>query len=402
MRILVLDDNYPSDDNLYGDVFVHVRVKAYMEHGEEVKVLSFADRPDYRFDGVQVHCAATLEQFQRTIADYSPDVLLVHFFQGWMLRKILLVHRIPTVIWVHGIEALGWYRRLFNFSMSREFLRYAVVNTVQMFRMRKLFRYARAEANAVSLVFVSDWMRRVAETDTLTRVAAPHIIPNPIDVERFAYAAKDPAQRTRVLLIRSFDSRKYANDVAIDAILRLAAHPEFSRFQFTLCGRGRYFGALTAPLRQFPNVTLHERFLTHQEIRSLHAAHGVFLCPTRQDAQGVSMCEAMSSGLVPVTSRNTAIPEFVQDHVSGFVCRGPQEIAEALLTLANSAERFTAMSRAAADSIRQKAAIASVVDRELVVVRSTASRGRAWRRDDDERERSDPTVGEASHPALRR
>ena len=37
--------------------------------------------------------------------------------------------------------------------------------------------------------------------------------------------------------------------------------------------------------------------------------NGIFICPTRQDAQGVSMCEAMSSGLVPITLYNTAIPE---------------------------------------------------------------------------------------------
>ena len=401
MRILVLDDNYPSDDNLYGDVFVHVRVRGYMAQGEEVQVLSFADRPDYHFDGVSVACAGTLEEYQRRITAFAPDLLVIHFFQGWMLRKILLTQRLPTAIWVHGVEALGWYRRLFNFTPSREFFRYALMNTVQMARMRKLFRYARTDGNAVSLVFVSDWMRRIAETDTLTRVARPHIIPNPIDVDRFSYSPKEPAQRTRVLLIRSFDSHKYANDLAVNAIVRLSHRPEFPSLRFTICGRGRHFGKLTAPLRDLANVTLHERFLTHHEIRSLHATHGVFLCPTRQDAQGVSMCEAMSSGLVPVTSQSTAIPEFVEDGVSGFLCRGPAEMADALALLARAPEVFTTMSRAAADSIRRKAALAAVVNSELRVLEATAARARTRRSDDRGRYGSE-SVGSSSASAVER
>src|SRR5262249_9196888 len=146
-------------------------------------------------------------------------------------------------------------------------------------------------------VFVSDWMRRVTEIDTLTRLPMSHVIANPIDPQCFPYRVKPPHLRRRILLLRPFESRKYANDLAVKAIVVLSRRAEFKECEFMICGQGPLFAELTRPLRRFANVVIDEGFRTHEEIRGLHARHGVFLCPTRQDAQGVSMCEAMCSGL---------------------------------------------------------------------------------------------------------
>jgi glycosyltransferase involved in cell wall biosynthesis len=90
------------------------------------------------------------------------------------------------------------------------------------------------------------------------------------------------------------------------------------------------------------------------------------------DSQGVSMCEAMCSGLIPVTSHSTAIPEFVTDGVSGFLTHSPSEIVAAVLTLFHSPATFSRMSAAAADEVRRKAALDIVVDKELDVLRAAS------------------------------
>ncbi len=371
MRILVLDANYPHAENLYGDVFVHVRVVRYLSLGHSVRVVAFfTPMPDYTFDGVQVRCAPDLATLNSHIDEFAPDVVALHFFQGWMLRKVFQRLTAPIVVWVHGVEAMGWYRRLFNFALSREFWHYVKYGTIQQVRFRKLLRYAQRYPGKVRFVFVSDWMRRIAEADTLTRAPSYEIIPNPIDTVRFPYTEKDPSFRTRVLLIRSFDSRKYANDIAIAAIRRFAGHPEFHNFSFSIHGRGRLFDGLTRPLRHLANVTIREGYLTHAEISDLHAAHGVMLCPTRQDAQGVSMCEAMSSGLVPITSRSTAIPEFVKDGETGFLTDGSKGIVEAMCRLYLEPGLFARMSHKAAEDIRRKSGIDQVVERELGVMQA--------------------------------
>ena len=63
----------------------------------------------------------------------------------------------------------------------------------------------------------------------------------------------------------------------------------------------------------FSNVEIKRTFLSQNDISKYHNENGFFICPTRQDAQGVSMCEAMSSGLIPISSNNTAIPEFLPE-----------------------------------------------------------------------------------------
>jgi glycosyltransferase involved in cell wall biosynthesis len=373
MRILVLDNNYPGEENLYGDVFVHVRVAAYQRRGQEVRVVAFF-RPKsvYEFDGVAVHCAPDVDGLVTLIEEFRPDVVAVHFFQGWMLRKVIERLDLRTVVWVHGIEGLWWFRRLFDAAPTREFLRYVKNNCIQMVRLRRFIRRGARDPWRHQFVFVSDWMRRATETDTLTRLPIYHVIANPIDPERFPYTAKPPELRRRLLLLRSFDSRKYANDIAIKAILLLSRRAEFKELEFSICGRGRMFAELTRPLRRFANVVIDEGFRTHEEVQALHSRHGVFLCPTRQDAQGVSMCEAMCSGLVPITSNSTAIPEFVTDGVSGFLTHTPSEIAEAVLKLLDSPETFSRMSAAAADEARRKGALDSVVRDELTVLRAVS------------------------------
>lgn len=375
MRILVLDVDYPSTENLYGDVFVHVRVARYLALGHNVRVVAFfRQTSDYTFDGVPVSCAPDLDSLRRLMNEFEPDVVAVHFFQGWMLDKLFKRLATPVIVWVHGMEALGWYRRLFNFELTAEFWQYVKYSTIQMVRFRRLVSYARRNPERVRFVFVSDWMRRLAETDSLSRVHSYDIIPNPIDDARFPYVPKDASARTRVLLIRSFDSRKYANDIAIDGILRLMNYPEFANFQFAIHGRGKLFDRLTRPIRDLENVTIQEGFLTQAEIRELHATHGIMLCPTRQDAQGVSMCEAMSSGLVPITSRSTAIPEFVVHERTGFLTDGSADIASALRRMHAEPELFTRMSRAAAEDIREKSGIDRVIERELNLMRMAAGK----------------------------
>jgi len=377
MKLLVLDVNYPSETNLYGDVFAHVRVKEYAKEFD-VRVVSFFKKtPDYVYEGISVRTAATLDHLIQVIDEEMPDAILVHFFQGWMLEDLIRNSKVPFIVWVHGVEALGWYRRLFNFQLNelRQFLHTVFFNEVQLYRFGKLIRFSN-HGGEVTLIFVSNWMRRVAETDSLSRCKTPHIIPNPINDDVFRFQEKDSSLRKHILLIRSFDSKKYANDLAIKAILHLSHDSIFEDLSFTIYGQGRFFAKLTNQINRFPNVSVHNQFLNHVEIAAEHQQHGIFLAPTRQDAQGVSMCEAMSSGLVPITSNNTAIPEFVTDGQTGFLTLSPSEIAQRIRELYHDPERFLQMSREAASTIRQLSGIESVVAREINLIKQQINTNR--------------------------
>lgn len=72
------------------------------------------------------------------------------------------------------------------------------------------------------------------------------------------------------------------------------------------------------------------------------------------DTQGVSRDEAMSSGLVPVTNRVGAIPEFISDH-AGFLCdeENPFQLANSIEAVFSDAQLFEQMSGLAAGMVRQ-------------------------------------------------
>jgi hypothetical protein len=123
------------------------------------------------------------------------------------------------------------------------------------------------------------------------------IISNFIDGDLFRYQAKGPELRHRLLSIRPYVSRVYANDLTVAAILRLAKEPFFNQLHFRIVGDGVLFDETVAPLRDFLNVQIERTFLTQHEIATLHRDYGVFLVPSRMDSQGVSRDEAMASGL---------------------------------------------------------------------------------------------------------
>jgi glycosyltransferase involved in cell wall biosynthesis len=233
--------------------------------------------------------------------------------------------------------------------------------------MRQLFLRANTSDGRIRFIFVSQWMRQISERDVGVKLRSHEVIPNFIDTHLFKYRAKRAEDRHRVLLIRSFNSAKYANDWAVEAIHALARrYPAFEKMRFTIVGEGLLWQRLTSTLR-YPNVTLVNRMLDHQEMKALHDQHGIFLCPTRQDAQGVSMCEAMASGLVPVTSNNTAIPEYVSND-EGYLCDSPDQMAAAMQELDEQADVFTRKSLAAARRAERQTGLESTIKKEIDLI----------------------------------
>lgn len=372
--LVIVNSNYPNENNKYGDVFVHSRLKHYRS-SFNIKVVGWKKKiPDTSFvyEGIEVDVVNTAEKLVKLIKSYKPDVLGFHFVEGWMDKAIIRPFHGPVFIWIHGGEALGWYRRLFQFNPARPFVffRYMASNTIQMFKMRQLIKYGNIHPR-IQFIFVSKWMRGITEMDTGTTFKRPLYIPNPIDPNVFRYSEKNAEHRKKILLIRSFDSKKYANDLAVAAILRLKNKPYFNGLSFSIYGKGKYFETLTNPLKGLSNISVNNRFFENKDIPAVHQQFGIFLCPTRQDAQGVSMCEAMSSGLVPISSYNTAIPEFVTDGVTGLLTNSAEEIADAIDRLYNNPRLFLDISKNAAEHIQKISGTHWVTEEEVRLIRQS-------------------------------
>ncbi|MGP5617927.1 glycosyltransferase family 4 protein [Corynebacterium casei] len=381
LRILLVCNAYPSDGNLYRNGFIHRRVKAYQEEGFLIDVFynhQPVERPyGYIFDGVPVTVGndSALEE-KLTAEDH--DVYLVHFAEPSRIYPFERADiRKPIIVWIHGFEAESWYRRWFNFIQSVDSVSTALEKKEEYYKSQNsFFRWlATTKTLDVSFVNVSSWFQQfVVEPDIGVALEESETIHNLIDTDLFQFRRKLVSDRTKILLIRPFASYKYANDQAIEAIEILSNRPYFDALTFTVCGEGRYFNETVAPIKRFKNVDLVNRFLKQEEIVKYHQRHGIFLAPTRFDSQGVSMCEAMSSGLVPVSTNIAAIPEFVEDGVSGML-GAPEDataLADAIERLYFDDEEFLRISEAASDTISRKCGPENTVQREISLIKRRA------------------------------
>ena len=229
----------------------------------------------------------------------------------------------------------------------------------------------------VRLVFVSDFAaaRAVADLGAGLDPQRWTVIPNPIDTQLFSHSRKSPDQSRRLLSIRPFKSTTYGCDMIVDTVVRLSLWPMFHTLRFTIIGDGPLFDEITAPVGRFANVELSRGFIRQAEIAKAHSAHGLFLVPTRMDTQGVSRDEAMSSGLVPLTNRVDAIPEFVDDTCG--VIAPPEDsgaLAEGVERLAREPELFGRMSQAAAlRVVRDRISAERIIPREIAYLSGDGS-----------------------------
>ena len=99
--------------------------------------------------------------------------------------------------------------------------------------------------------------------------------------------------------------------------------------------------------------------------RALEEAH-FFLLPTRyhNEGQPVSIIEAMARGNVVISTDYRAIPDLVDDGVSGVLvpCDAPEAIADAVEALVRDPARYARMSRAAVDRFRARFTCRSHLD----------------------------------------
>lgn len=372
MKILVLCPGYPSKENLYNNGFIHSRVKNYLANHLDVEVFSVNKRAKYRkykFEKVLVN-EGNYKDLEKFLENNKYDKILIHFAWAKILKTVIKKSKTTKlIIWVHGVEALGWYRRLFLFNIKKfyRFIGYIIVNTKQLFFMHNFIRNKKIDKE---FVFVSEWMKDIFENDSFSKekIINYHIIPNVIDNNVFKYIEKGQEQRLNILTIRPFASKKYANDLTVKAILELQKEPFFNKLSFNIYGDGKLFKSVTKPLEKLKNVKLHKRFLSQSEIAEIHKNNGIMLIPTRQDAQGVSMCEAMMSGLVPITSNNTAIPEFVNKQC-GYLANDYHELAQAIKELYNDPEVFLEKSRNAHTQMMKICSPKVVIQNELDIIK---------------------------------
>ncbi|MEA1786446.1 glycosyltransferase family 4 protein [Arenibacter sp. GZD96] len=356
MKIAILTSRYPSKNNPYNHMFVHMRAVEMHKQGADVTVLVPSKTTEtYLFENIKI-IKDTSKKLTLMLDDF--DVLYLHLLNiyplsssnGWPLYSFIMDSKIPFAMYVHGSEVQKYGARMFEFRFRlSDFLKWFKKDFLVIPKIKRFVNLTKDRDN-VKLIFPSIWMKKDLEANLSLTLTKYHIIPNGIDTMLFKYHELYK-KKIKLLTLRPLSSKKYAVDIAIKVMKYL---PE--EFVLDIYGRGFYkleYEKLISKEGLENRVFIKDSFIERNQMNSFFSNYGIFLCPTRMDAQGVTMCEAMSSGLLTVSNNNTAIPEFIKDGVNGLLGSSPSEIANKILSIVDTSSNYYKLTRNANNDMKK-------------------------------------------------
>jgi glycosyltransferase involved in cell wall biosynthesis len=195
--------------------------------------------------------------------------------------------------------------------------------------------------------YLADWAREMGAKCSVS------VIPNGVDVERFASSGIKGAKHEVILITTSRLVKKNAVSDIIKALKYLS-----DNVKLQILGTG----PLERELKQFvKKENLEHRvrfagFVSQENLPAhLHKAD-IFIRPSLSEGQGISFIEAMAAGLPVIATPVGGIPDFLIDGETGLFCKvnDPKSIAEKVREFAGNPELRTKIIKNAFLMVKEK------------------------------------------------
>jgi glycosyltransferase involved in cell wall biosynthesis len=213
-------------------------------------------------------------------------------------------------------------------------------------------RWERANARRADVVIApSRYSADVARREYGVGAGTIAVVPEPIELERWAalFAAAAPLPRAGpiILCVARMYPRKHTGDLLEAAALLRHRIPSA---RVRVVGKGpewEHVVRLHAELGLGQTVTLLGD-VSRERLAEEYVSADLFCLPSVQESLGIVFLEAMAAGLPVVACRAAAIPEVVEDGVTGVLAppRDPAGLAAALEALIADPGRARAMGEA--------------------------------------------------------
>ncbi|MEM2971942.1 MAG: glycosyltransferase family 4 protein [Candidatus Bathyarchaeia archaeon] len=371
MKVLVVAPNYPSPEDKHAFGFVHSRAKIYSEKGLSVQVYipsNTSASQTYTYENIKVS-KGNHSLLRKIIKEFDPDVIAVHAPNPSTLTYINKFQK-PTIVWIHGAEVLI---RPFHHYMASFGIRNQIQKVYSLFydATRNLtLRKAIKKADAV--IYVSKWLQKVAEKYLMMRHPKTFIIPNPVNTKLFKpNKANDVTKMDAGVSVRALEW-KYGLDIAIKAF----AH---SKISLTIVGKGSletYLKSLAKKINA--NVKFITEGIEHNKLPNFYNKFAFFIAPSRTEAQGVAMCEAMACGLPVVATEVGGIPEFVVNEYSGLLVppENPKALKQAIMKLTSNNTLYNSLSQNARKYVVNNLSHELIFNRELKIFKMVVNKAK--------------------------
>ena len=324
MKILIFVPNLTFNEKGHVPVFFQTRIEEYLNLGHEVEVITHScNRETIDLNGKIIISEINKNDIYEALRERvnKIDLFLVHFV-NYRIIKFLLNYNIKTTIFFHGVEAISSRRYFFDWKIRLIFyLKKFIFNKIQFYYLRKLLK----SKNNIKYVFVSNWMKHAIEKDLKLDFSKSQnmVIHNSVSSYflNSNYQINFTEKKINVLILKNFSSYKYAGDLTLKYLLKLSKTKIFEKFNFTIAGSGFILNKYKNKLSKFKNIKILDEFFENRELIELYKKNHIFLYLSRLDAQSVSVSEALSFGMLVVSSDVAALPEFIQDGYNGFLIK---------------------------------------------------------------------------------
>ncbi len=362
MHILIISPFYPEEKKT-SYAFVHARAKIYQKFGNEVKVyVPFNKTYMYAIEGIDVH-KGPYETYKALLEKFNPDVVAIHSPRYTMSRNPLKMldetrMQAPVIMWIHGTGVLigAFHNYIPPWEIKQNF-KSILGGTIKITILRFLVRKASA------IIYASEWMRKTAERYLLFKHPYSFVIPNPIDTNIFNYTKKDAHVKNKGISVRRL-GWKYGIDIAIKAFSNLR------ETNLTILGTGpleNYMRNLAHKCRS--KVSFMTTHFDHNKMPDVYARFGYFVAPSRTEAQGVAMCEAMACGLPVIATKVGGIPEFVKNGINGILVppENPKALRKAIEQILTNEQIYEMLSEKGSDFVRENLSHNEIYKKEFRV-----------------------------------
>ena len=339
MNIAIITSRYPSAGNPYNHMFVHIRSKEFTRQGMQVEVfVPCKENADYIFEGIKVKTMPS-KQIIKYLQEY--DILYLHLLNlyplmktdGWPVYKSIMQNKYPFAMYVHGSEVSYFKDRFFENTFNlKDVLSWIRKDFYQMPKLTRFFNSI--NMMSIAIIIPSKWMRDKIKMDF--KIKNICVIPNGIDVELFSFRKINIG--TKLISIRPLSDKVYDIETTIEVMTLLP-----DQYTLDIFGRGKYkdhYQRLVVEKNLAKRVKIIDKFIDRNKMNQLFHQYNVFISTTKLDTQGITMLEAMSSGLLVASTDNSSKKEFIDDMKTGILGVNAMELSEKILEVTSNKGLF--------------------------------------------------------------
>lgn len=374
-NFLMVAPLYPSNDNKYSCAFLHSRIKAYKKHGINVDLVIVNHTEEYHYsyeyDGINVN-VLSYNDIREILQNKKYDKILIHFIseEYAQILDATDLSQTEVIIYSHGADNLYRDRNIFGTKYFSQEYEPSLIEIKKFKRLDEIINRYNSRNN-ITFAFVSSFAKNRSEELINMHYNNYEIIPCLIDENTFKYKGKDAKQRFKICMIRSFHNlNSYSIDTNVKAILALSKKEIFNDLEFSIYGKGEMHDTLLAPIKNFQNVKIYNKFLSFDEMADMYAENGISLFATRYDTQGVATLESAMCGTIPITSYGTGLSCYLDEQNGNFTeATDYNAMANLVEKLVLNPKLFKKMSEAVHKSVLKNCSEKQSIEKEIKLLR---------------------------------